>query len=182
MSLSQIFYKVTSQSFSDTRDRFFDAVQDGDMDSVRDILREHPDAVNWYKEKSTKADPYRRRFRDRIADISGVKPEHFVGHCALGIAAAHGRAEMVELLLDKGARIDQRSKKGGLTPLALADFYFDQNAPLERQAEHTDTIRTLLNRGANPDTAVVNMLGADDVALRRNRSMMRVAGKNKRRP
>lgn len=182
MALSKIFYSVTSKALSDTHDRFFDAVQDGNVAAVRRILDEHPDAASWYKQNPTRADPYRRRFRDRLADISGVKPEHFVGHCALGIAAIHGQHAVVELLLDHGAPVDQRSKKGGYTPLALADFYFDQNAPLNRQAAQTDTIRALLNRGANPNVTVKNLLGGQEPALRRNRSLLNLLRRRNRQP
>jgi len=172
MALSKIFYAVASKALSGAQDRFFDAVQDGDAQTVAAILKKHPDAVSWKKQKSTKADPYRRRFRDRIADISGVGPTHFIGHTALGIAAAHGRKDVVNVLLDGGADIEQRSLEGHITPLGLADFYFDQNAPADRQTEQTETIRTLLNRGANPDAVVTSIFGRPKPSLTRNRHLL----------
>ncbi|CAG5121213.1 unnamed protein product [Candidula unifasciata] len=92
---------------------------------------------------------------------------------ALTLACAGGHAELVTLLLAKGADIEHRDKKG-FTPLILAataghvdvvEILLDHNADIEAQSERTkdtplslacsggryEVVELLLNRGANKE-------------------------------
>ena len=59
------------------------------------------------------------------------------GHIPLVIAAGNGYAELVTYLLDSGATIDARTEYGTALHSAV-------------QGEHTEVVRILLTRGANP--------------------------------
>ena len=65
-------------------------------------------------------------------------------YTALGWAAYHGHRDVVEFLLEKGAKIDVQNHSG-YTPLMAA-----------AQTSHNKIVRVLLDKGANPNLATKN--------------------------
>lgn len=82
------------QAETETRNRFFEAVTDGDIETMREILRKHPHAVKWYRPVDLEDKPFARN------------------ETALMAAAAAGQARAMRLLLGNGADIDAQHSRG----------------------------------------------------------------------
>ncbi len=177
MGLQRMLFNAKSKYFSNTRDRFFDEVQNGNTEVILEIIKDNSDAVNWVKNQVTKADPLRESLLDRLMDISGVKGSYHIGCTALGIACIEGNKAVAEILIDKGAKVDGFMADGRNTPLSLTDNYFDQTSSLEKQKKHKDIILLLLKNGANPDEKVVSIFGDSTPALHRNRKLIKPSSK-----
>ncbi|CAM9257041.1 unnamed protein product, partial [Chrysoparadoxa australica] len=76
----------------------------------------------------------RRSHRPKLDYLSKGK-----GHTALSWACCMGRVQAVEILLDRGAKLDRPTGMRGRTPLITASM-----------AGHADVARMLLERGADP--------------------------------
>lgn len=86
---------------------------------------------------------------------AGADPNEFVGEqgdLALCWAAAHGRSDIVELLIERGAQVDAVPSHGLGGP-ALRDALF---------ANETETARALVSAGAEVDFASAAALGVID--------------------
>ena len=92
---------VKSQKLGNgSKDRFFAAVRDGNVDRVGDLLSH---------------------------EIVDVDMTDEVGATALMIAAMTGHLDIVKLVLDLGAELDKQDKVNGWTPLMQATFYGHKN-------------------------------------------------------
>ena len=107
------------------RGQFLDAVSDGDLDTVKEIVGIFPDAVSWDSGRSQKG--YGGVWRDSIPVIIAMNFSN--------------NPRLLEFLLDHGADIDKRSKTGE-TALRLAVCNWRQ-----------DMLDILIDRGADPDLA-----------------------------
>jgi ankyrin repeat protein len=117
----------------------------------------------------------------RLAIERGAKPDAAFGaSTALGVAAFHGRREIVELLLERGADINKRGEETGATPLLqalfgmepdLAGFLVERGAAIDgldrfdfsplmyaSATGHVELVSKLLERGA--DVGARNARGA----------------------
>jgi ankyrin repeat protein len=116
----------------DALQRMFRAAADGDVATVRDVLKDHPELVH-----AKGPHPF-----------WGGEPQ------ALQIAAEWGRLQVAELLLDAGADpLAAGSAYGGWTPLHCA---------LNRghgPADYEAIVRLLIARGVVPDVWAVAWLG-----------------------
>lgn len=81
-----------------------------------------------------------KKVRELLAEGQDVNAKH-KGYSALYLAAWQGHADVVEVLLDGGAEINDRTPEGG-TALQYA-----------AESGHEDIVRLLLERGGNPQLA-----------------------------
>ena len=72
----------------------FDAAKTGDLAVIAEILRAHPDAVNWPNPVKNGDEPFGKNSRAHI------------------VAAEYGQAEAVALLLKHGAEVNARHHRG----------------------------------------------------------------------
>ncbi len=77
-----------------TQDLLFDAAKNGEVAVLAEILRAHPDAVNWPNPVKTGDLPFGLQSR------------------ALIVAAEHGQTAAAELLLNHGADVNARHHRG----------------------------------------------------------------------
>ena len=93
------------------------------------------------EERTSTQRPFRRRRTQVNSDLSSPRSfsERLFSPSALTIAADKGHHKFVELLLQHGATIDVRNKKGA-TPLWLAS-----------NSGHLEVVQLLIARHADPD-------------------------------
>ncbi|MEZ0224240.1 MAG: ankyrin repeat domain-containing protein [Alphaproteobacteria bacterium] len=130
------------------RDLFIGAAQGGNVEELRSIVEEYPEApakwvgglfgtVLFFAAQEGKLDAV------KFLMENGAKPgvAHNDGLSPLVAAAFHGHAEVVEYLVKQGADVDETDDRigtGGYTALAWAAYH-----------GHPETARCLLERGAN---------------------------------
>lgn len=126
--------KALKNIFPGPEQRFFRAVDDGDIATVTKMLKSHPQAVRWNSFAVWNATP-------------------------LMWAAAAGRRNISALLLDAGADIEARDEAGRTPFRYLVDGILQGAGTLHPNpsvkfdpADHEATARLLLRRGADPNT------------------------------
>jgi ankyrin repeat protein len=115
---------------SDFSRRLINAVNEGDVEAMRRVLDRHPELVN------ARADLERN-----------LRPSDTLAMRLLHLAIAEGRAEVLRLLIERGADLNVRNADGRLP---LHDCF---------ELNHDDFATILLEAGATPDACVAAAYG-----------------------
>lgn len=94
MTISPSIFNLHAASLEETKLRFCAAAEDGDLDTLKQVMRKYPDAAKWKKPVPQGTQPF----------ASNETP--------LMLAAANGQAKAMRLLIANGADIDAQHSRG----------------------------------------------------------------------
>lgn len=135
-------FNFNAAAETETKNRFFEAVTDGDIETMRDIMRKNPNAAKWHRPVDLDDNPFARN------------------ETALMAAAAAGQARAMRLLLGNGADIDARHSRGW-TALHHAAWHGHEEAVDVLLWHRADT--SLANEGGHNAAALAYQAGHNDI-------------------
>ena len=122
--------KAFVDALNDSGQQLINAVHDGDLATIRRILDRHPELVN------------------ASADVHPqVRPSDTLSMRLIHLAIAEGKADVLRLLIARGADLNVRNANGRLP---LHDCF---------ELDHDDFAKILLDAGAVPDVCAAAMYG-----------------------
>jgi ankyrin repeat protein len=129
--------KAYVDALHDVGQRLINAVRDGDLETIRAILDSRPELVN------------------ASADVpERLRPSDALTMRLVHLAVAVGKADVLRLLIERGADLNVRNASGRLP---LHDCF---------ELGHDDFARMLLDAGAEPDVCAASAYGMHDVLTR----------------
>ena len=136
--------KLYVDALKDVGERLINAVGDSDLKTIRDVLDRHPELVKANTEIDQRA--------LMPVDYKGapVKPREMLTLQLLHLAIIRGNAEVLRLLIERGADVNARNADGRLP---LHDCF---------ELNHDDFTKILLDSGAVVDVSAAAAYGMND--------------------
>jgi len=140
-------------------ERFLGACLAGDRHSAERLLAEHPDLPDRMndEDRAVVVDAAGSRPADTIALMLDVgfstDDRNHLGERPLHSAAYAGKADVVQLLLERGANVDVRDSRFNSTALAFATVGSGEQSG--KPGDWIETVRLLVDAGASRDRAWV---------------------------
>jgi ankyrin repeat protein len=102
-----------------------------------------------------------------------TQPSWAAGETALHVATAHGRQQIVELLIERGAPLEAKRHRGGWTPLRVAFVCLEQQSEWTPNDYTLPIAEALIRAGASVQDAGLTLTAA--VCLERSEDVARLA-------